>query len=200
MDHRAELPGVEELFRATIPQRPAGSGSGERYAQDELRQTLGAFYAELETAVSDAARRAAREAVAAEVGELRDGSARLILSDVQRSSWVGLVTVTVTLLHRDVEHVGTASGPRTPHDLRLAATATLEAAERATDNRGVLSVRKVALLDLWDRRVLTVVVGSRTGPGDDTIGAVIAADGDIRTAAARATLDAVDRRLRRPQR
>lgn len=96
-------------------------------------------------------------------------------------------------LGEDATIVGTASGDKTPHGLKVLGEATLEAVAKIVgDTR--FDFEGASLVNILGREAVMVLVRL-----DDleTVGAALVREGPVTEAAVRATLDAVNRRLDR---
>lgn len=123
------------------------------------------------------------------------GGERPVIGRVERRSWVGQTTMRVTLAVGGKVHTGTASAPSTPDDLRVTAVATLNALAEVIECDEVFETRGGAIIDLDGDLVVCVKVRRTDGVVRDLLGAVPLRGDDVRLAAARAALDAVDRQL-----
>lgn len=107
-------------------------------------------------------------------------------------------TVAVTLRWHGEEYAGTATGPAAPSArLRLVGEAALRATERIIGNEA-LALDAVGAPAVGMRRVIVVVVVS-TGPrGEDVAVGSALSQGDDAECTVRAVLDALNRRIGRP--
>jgi hypothetical protein len=96
-------------------------------------------------------------------------------------------------LGEDASIVGTASGDKTPHGLKVLGEATLEAVSKIVDNTSFV-FEGASLVNILGREAVMVLVRL-----DDleTVGAALVRESPVTEAAVRATLDAVNRRLER---
>ncbi len=134
--------------------------------------------------------RPTHEPVAAPAGDGRVSIRRVILSTGRAQS-----EAEVQLHHRGGEHGGSAVGPTTPHGLHLTARATVDAIESVLGRRGVLELAGAALLNVFGREAVCVIVSTVEDPSREFLGACLVVDAPVHEAAVRATLDAVNRQL-----
>lgn len=100
--------------------------------------------------------------------------------------------VTVTLSWADRDWHGHAVGSATSRP-RLAGEATLDAVTHLTDETPPLELLALATTDLGAARVALAQV--RYGPSEILVGSAVQGEVDDRLAAARAVMDAINRRL-----
>ncbi len=104
------------------------------------------------------------------------------------SPWRTRAEVCLAAAGREV--VGVAVGDKTPHSLRIAAEATLDAARTLTgDGYGI---KAASLVSVAGASAVLVLVSS---PRGDLMGAALARGEPLPETAVRATLDALNRRL-----
>jgi hypothetical protein len=96
-------------------------------------------------------------------------------------------------LGEDASIVGTASGDKTPHGLKVLGEATLEAVAKIM-NSVTFSFEGASLVNILGREAVMVLVRLNDL---ETVGAALVREGPVSEAAVRATLDAVNRRLDR---
>jgi hypothetical protein len=96
-------------------------------------------------------------------------------------------------LGEDASIVGTASGDKTPHGLKVLGQATLEAVAKIM-NSVTFSFEGASLVNILGREAVMVLVRLNDL---ETVGAALVREGPVSEAAVRATLDAVNRRLDR---
>jgi hypothetical protein len=108
-------------------------------------------------------------------------------------------TVVVTLLWHGDEYVGTATGPAAPSArLRLVGEAALRAVESIIGDEA-LALDAIGAPGIGMRKVIVSLVVS-TGPqGEDVVVGSAISHGDDSEAAVRSILDALNRRIGRPQ-
>ncbi len=140
------------------------------------------------------------EGAGAAAGTIREpaptpGDGRVTFRRVVLSTERGQSEAQVRLRHRGDEHGGSAVGPTTAHNLDLTARATIDAIESVLGREELLQVMGAALLDVFGRHAVCVVVSTSDDPGREFLGACLVGDAPVHEAAVRATLDAVNRQL-----
>ncbi len=108
---------------------------------------------------------------------------------VSSSSWNSEATVALG------EVVGQASAEKTPHGLKVLAEATLDAASKIVPDVAFV-LRSASLVNVGGQEAVLVLVDEE---GTDMLGAALTRGGPINEATVRATLDAINRRLARPE-
>jgi len=104
--------------------------------------------------------------------------------------------VTVRLVEAESSHVGEAIAPKSSIEKgRLSSMAVLSALERMAHTSGQLRVDAVERVPVGDRVVTVVLISVGYGSGEETLIGTAFYRGDAVEAAARATLDSVNRRL-----
>jgi hypothetical protein len=107
-------------------------------------------------------------------------------------------TVVVTMLWHGEEYVGTATGPAAPSArLRLVGEASLRAVEDIIGN-AALALDAIGAPGIGMRKVIVAVVVSTGEQGEDVVVGSALSHGDDSEAAVRAVLDALNRRIGRP--
>jgi hypothetical protein len=102
--------------------------------------------------------------------------------------------VTVTLDWKDAQYHGQSLGDaETNHRPRLAGEATLRAVERLCGNKVDLELLAIAAMDFGPARIALAQV--RLDGDEVLVGNAIVDEGDTEMAAARAVMDALNRRL-----
>ncbi|HEY7704888.1 MAG TPA: hypothetical protein VID03_08695 [Acidimicrobiia bacterium] len=121
---------------------------------------------------------------------------RPVLSTIDEHLVGDGVTVEVTLVSAGRAYAGQASGDAEPsHRARLVGEATLRAVESFTGGSITLDLTAMGTSDIGEMRVALAQVRER-GNGD-LVGSALIRHGDPVTAAAKAVLDAVNRRIGR---
>ena len=118
-----------------------------------------------------------------------DARPRVTRVAVSSSSWTSEATVALG----DV--VGQASAEKTPHGLKVLAEATLNAATKIVPDVA-FQLRSASLVNVGGQEAILVLVDEE---GVDMLGAALTRGGPINEATVRATLDAINRRLARPE-
>ncbi len=107
-------------------------------------------------------------------------------------------TVVVTLLWQGEEYVGTATGPAAPSArLRLIGEAALRAVENIIGGEA-LALDAIGAPGIGMRKVIVSVVVSTGSLGEDVVVGSALSHGDDSEAAVRSVLDALNRRIGRP--
>jgi len=102
--------------------------------------------------------------------------------------------ITVVLDLRGEQFFGQALGDARPqHRARLAGEAALRAVESLARGSATLDLLAIAAADLGDQRVALAQVG--LPDGSVLVGSALIRDGDTQTAAVKAVMDALNRRL-----
>ena len=122
-------------------------------------------------------------------GEAPDARPRVTRVAVSSSSWTSEATVALG------EVVGQASAEKTPHGLKVLAEATLNAASKIVPDV-TFQLRSASLVNVGGQEAILVLVDEE---GVDMLGAALTRGGPINEATVRATLDAINRRLARPE-
>ena len=113
---------------------------------------------------------------------------RVVLTSTHR------VSEAEVALGTEEEVIGTASGEKTPHGLKVLASAALEAIASLVGEIDV-QLQGASLVNLLGKESVLVLV--RIDGEYDNVGAALVRQGPVSEAAVRATLDAVNRRLDR---
>jgi hypothetical protein len=107
-------------------------------------------------------------------------------------------TVVVTLLWHGEEYVGTATGPAAPSArLRLIGEAALRAVENIIGGEA-LALDAIGAPGIGMRKVIVAVVVSTGSQGEDVVVGSALSSGDDSETAVRSVLDALNRRIGRP--
>jgi hypothetical protein len=106
--------------------------------------------------------------------------------------------VVVTLLWHGEEYVGTATGPAAPSArLRLIGEAALRAVENIIGGEA-FALDAIGAPGIGMRKVIVAVVVSTGSQGEDVVVGSALSNGDDSEAAVRSVLDALNRRIGRP--
>lgn len=114
------------------------------------------------------------------------------LQRVSFSSTAWTSEAQVALQGPEDDVVGEASGEKSPHGLRVLASATLEAVGRLVGTTA-FRLEGASLVTIVGREAVLVVVQEEGGP--ELVGAALLNRGPVTEAAVRATLDAINRRI-----
>jgi hypothetical protein len=110
----------------------------------------------------------------------------------------GVAQVTVELSRDDIASVAQGSGADSGDSVnKIIAEATLKAIERFFENGGLFNATAVERLSVGGKPIMTVSVQHVSGRREHTLIGACPVDGDVQRAVALATLDAVNRFLRR---
>lgn len=121
---------------------------------------------------------------------------RPVISRMQLVSSGLDVTASVELNYRDLQVHGESTGTATQSGVhRAVATAALHALEQLIDNKARFEVDQVEVTPVGRDRTVLVSVTMVSGNGTDRLTGSAVVREDVRQAAIRATLDAVNRRL-----
>ena len=178
--------GVDSLRQIFVFELDAESDFGDRESLERAAELAEQDARSRGPAVEPAPRAATAQGSVSHRARLR----RVVLTSTHHISEAQVA------LGTDDEVVGTASGEKTPHGLKVLASAALEAISSLVGEIDV-QLEGASLVNLLGKEAVMVLV--RIDGQYDNVGAALVRQGPVSEAAVRATLDAVNRRLDRDQ-